>query len=155
MTIRKKALGFTAIAVVAARGAGRLQLNRRQEGGRVRCSRCRRHRCSRRRRSGCRHTPQLTIAMVTHEAPGDSFWDKVRAGAGHRRQGQHRPEVLERPDGAWRGNLGAECRRQQGGQDHVTLLSPDTMKDSMAAAKSAGIPTVARCGRLLTRTVSS
>ena len=24
---------------------------------------------------------QYTIAMVTHEAPGDSFWDKVRAGA--------------------------------------------------------------------------
>ena len=22
-----------------------------------------------------------TIAMVTHEAPGDSFWDKIRAGA--------------------------------------------------------------------------
>jgi simple sugar transport system substrate-binding protein len=24
---------------------------------------------------------QYTIAMVTHEAPGDSFWDKIRAGA--------------------------------------------------------------------------
>ena len=23
----------------------------------------------------------LTIAMITHEAPGDTFWDKIRAGA--------------------------------------------------------------------------
>ena len=22
-----------------------------------------------------------TIAMVTHEAPGDTFWDKIRSGA--------------------------------------------------------------------------
>ena len=26
-------------------------------------------------------TPNYTIAMVTHEAPGDTFWDKIRAGA--------------------------------------------------------------------------
>ena len=24
---------------------------------------------------------QYTIAMITHEQPGDSFWDKIRAGA--------------------------------------------------------------------------
>ena len=24
---------------------------------------------------------RITIAMVTHEAPGDTFWDKIRAGA--------------------------------------------------------------------------
>ena len=23
----------------------------------------------------------LTFAMITHEPPGDSFWDKIRAGA--------------------------------------------------------------------------
>jgi len=27
------------------------------------------------------NTKRLTIAMVTHESPGDSFWDKIRAGA--------------------------------------------------------------------------
>jgi simple sugar transport system substrate-binding protein len=26
-------------------------------------------------------TERFTIAMVTHEAPGDTFWDKIRAGA--------------------------------------------------------------------------
>jgi simple sugar transport system substrate-binding protein len=27
------------------------------------------------------NTPKLTIAMVTHETPGDTFWDKIKAGA--------------------------------------------------------------------------
>ena len=27
------------------------------------------------------HTPRVTIAMITHEVPGDSFWDLVRKGA--------------------------------------------------------------------------
>ena len=26
-------------------------------------------------------TPRMTIAMITHEVPGDSFWDLVRKGA--------------------------------------------------------------------------
>ena len=26
-------------------------------------------------------SPSLTIAMVTHEAPGSTFWDRIRAGA--------------------------------------------------------------------------
>lgn len=31
--------------------------------------------------AGTADTPRMTIAMVTHEAPGDSFWDLVRKGA--------------------------------------------------------------------------
>ena len=27
------------------------------------------------------NTPRVTIAMVTHEAPGDTFWDLIRKGA--------------------------------------------------------------------------
>jgi simple sugar transport system substrate-binding protein len=27
------------------------------------------------------NTPKLTIAMITHETPGDTFWDKIKAGA--------------------------------------------------------------------------
>src|SRR5512139_966454 len=26
-------------------------------------------------------TPRMTIAMITHEVPGDSFWDLIRKGA--------------------------------------------------------------------------
>ena len=27
------------------------------------------------------NTPRATIAMITHEVPGDSFWDLIRKGA--------------------------------------------------------------------------
>ena len=38
------------------------------------------------RRSG------YTFAMVTHETPGDTFWDKIKAGARAGGQGhRHRP----------------------------------------------------------------
>ena len=30
---------------------------------------------------GTADTPRVTIAMVTHEVPGDSFWDLIRKGA--------------------------------------------------------------------------
>jgi simple sugar transport system substrate-binding protein len=30
---------------------------------------------------GTADTPRVTIAMITHEVPGDSFWDLVRKGA--------------------------------------------------------------------------
>ena len=90
MTIRKKALGLTAVAVAAALALAGLQQHRwrgRQfqpprpppgTGG------------TGRRWRGCRH-PATTIAMITHETPGDTFWDKIRSGArGRGRQGQHR-----------------------------------------------------------------
>jgi simple sugar transport system substrate-binding protein len=31
--------------------------------------------------SGDSGAPSFTIAMVTHEAPGSTFWDRIRAGA--------------------------------------------------------------------------
>ena len=31
--------------------------------------------------AGSADTPRATIAMITHEVPGDSFWDLVRKGA--------------------------------------------------------------------------
>ena len=39
-----------------------------------------------------------TIAMVTHETPGDTFWDKIKSGAEQAaKRLRHRPEVLQRP----------------------------------------------------------
>ena len=31
--------------------------------------------------AGKASTPQMTVALVTHQAPGDTFWDIVRKGA--------------------------------------------------------------------------
>ena len=82
MTIRTKALGLTAVAVAAAlalagcSSTGGAAANSTTEaapaggsgtaaagGGAV------------------ADTPNYTIAMVTHETPGDTFWDKIRSGA--------------------------------------------------------------------------
>ena len=38
-----------------------------------------------------------TIAMVTHETPGDSFWDKIRAGAEQAAKDTGSAAVLQRP----------------------------------------------------------
>ena len=57
----------------------------------------------------------LTIAMITHEQAGDTFWDKIRAGAQDAAQGaRHRPEVLQQRERARAGHAGAERDRQQG-----------------------------------------
>src|SRR6478735_10768141 len=118
MTIRKKALGLTAVAAgtgAAASGGGAVA-----------------------------DTPQLTIAMVTHEAPGDSFWDKVRAGAQVAAAKDNIDlKYSNDPTGPGEATLVQNAVDSKVDGIAVTLLSPDTMKDSMAAAKSAGIPTVA------------
>ncbi len=31
--------------------------------------------------AGTADTPRVTVAMITHEVPGDSFWDLIRKGA--------------------------------------------------------------------------
>jgi simple sugar transport system substrate-binding protein len=31
--------------------------------------------------AGKANTPEMTIAMITHNAPGDTFWDIIRKGA--------------------------------------------------------------------------
>ena len=31
--------------------------------------------------AGQANTPRATVAMITHEVPGDSFWDLIRKGA--------------------------------------------------------------------------
>ena len=46
--------------------------------------------------AGHANTPHYTIAMITHAAPGDTFWDIIRARRDRRgRQGQHHAQVLQ------------------------------------------------------------
>ena len=59
-------------------------------------------------------TPRMTIAMITHEVPGDSFWDLIRKGAETAAQeGQHRAALFERSRGAQPGQPGADRDRQR------------------------------------------
>ena len=42
---------------------------------------------------------QLTIAMITHAQPGDTFWDIIRKGAERgRKEGQCEADLPSRPD---------------------------------------------------------
>ena len=62
-----------------------------------------------------RDTPRMTVAMITHEVPGDSFWDLIRKGAeAAAEEGQHRAALLERSGGAEPGQPGSERHRQRG-----------------------------------------
>ena len=60
MTIRKKALGLTAVAVAAVLALDRLQQHRWQEGGRFRRRRGGRHRSTRAAAAGRLPTPRVT-----------------------------------------------------------------------------------------------
>jgi simple sugar transport system substrate-binding protein len=88
-------------------------------------------------------TERFTIAMITHEAPGDTFWDKIRAGA---------------EDAAAKDNIelkysnDTEAGRQatliqnavDSGVDAiaVTMSKPEPLTPAIQAAIDAGIPVV-------------
>jgi simple sugar transport system substrate-binding protein len=88
-------------------------------------------------------TPPLTIAMITHEAPGDSFWDKIRSGA----------QVAAAKDNVdLKYSSDPQSDRQatliQNAIDSdvdgiaVTLANPDALSEAVGAARDAGIPVV-------------
>ncbi len=81
MTIRKK-------SPRADRGRGgrgacadRLQRHRRRAAAESSGRGGGRHRSTASGGGAVADTPNFTIAMITHETPGDTFWDKIRAGA--------------------------------------------------------------------------
>jgi simple sugar transport system substrate-binding protein len=87
---------------------------------------------------------QYTIAMVTHEAPGDSFWDKVRAGAQ-----QAAKELNVDLKYSNNNDAGQQATLVQNGIDSkvdgiaVTLAYADQVGPAAQKAVQAGIPTVA------------
>ena len=82
MTIRKKALGLTAIAVVAALALTACSATGGKKAAESAAAAAAGTGAPASGGGAVADTPRFTIAMVTHEAPGDSFWDKVRAGVG-------------------------------------------------------------------------
>lgn len=89
-------------------------------------------------------TERYTIAMVTHEAPGDSFWDKVRAGAEVAAAKDNiELKYSADPTAAGEANLIQNAVDSQVDGLAVTLLQPDAMKGAVGAAVDAGIPVVA------------
>jgi simple sugar transport system substrate-binding protein len=89
-------------------------------------------------------TKRLTIAMVTHESPGDSFWDKIRAGA----QAAAAKDNIDLkysadPDAGKQAGLIQAAIASKVDGIATTLATPAALSGSVKAALAAGIPTIA------------
>ncbi|QQM44860.1 sugar ABC transporter substrate-binding protein [Streptomyces liliifuscus] len=93
--------------------------------------------------AGKADTPRMKVAMITHAAPGDTFWDLIRKGA-ETAAAKDNVELVysSNPDSAKQANLVQNAIDQKVDGIAVTLAKPDAMKSAVAKAKAAGIPVV-------------
>jgi simple sugar transport system substrate-binding protein len=84
-----------------------------------------------------------TIAMITHETPGDTFWDKIKAGA---QQAAKDTGVTLKysndPDAAKQAVLIQNAVDSKVNGIATTLVTPDALAGSVKAATNAKIPVV-------------
>lgn len=94
--------------------------------------------------AGQANTPRATVAMITHEVPGDSFWDLIRKGA----QAAADKDNIELrysndPEAPNQANL-VQTAIDSGVQGiALTLAKPDAMAPAVKAAIAKDIPVVA------------
>lgn len=87
---------------------------------------------------------RYTIAMITHEVPGDTFWDKVRNGAQEAaRQLNIDLRYSSNPDQSQEATLVNNAVDSKVNGIAVTLAFPDAVGPAAQSAIQAGIPTVA------------
>ena len=93
--------------------------------------------------AGSAGTPPLDVALITHSAEGDTFWDVVRAGA---EQAAAKDNIDLTYAASPEGGEQAELVRQavDRGVDGIvtTLAKPDAMRAAVQEATAAGIPVV-------------
>jgi simple sugar transport system substrate-binding protein len=93
--------------------------------------------------AGRANTPEVTIAMITHEAPGDAFWDRIRKGA-EAAAAKDNVKLLyfNDPQAPKQAELVQNAIDQ--GVDAIasTLSNPDALTPLMKKATDAGIPVV-------------
>ena len=86
---------------------------------------------------------QITVALVTHAAPGDAFWDVVKSGseAASKQEGV-KVTYAGDPDPARQSQLidNAVAQKVQG--IAVSMANPDGLKESIQKAIAAGIPVI-------------
>ncbi|MER5386426.1 substrate-binding domain-containing protein [Streptomyces sp. NPDC002688] len=93
--------------------------------------------------AGKANTPRMTVALVTHQAPGDTFWDIVRKGADAAAAKDNIRLVYSAdPSAGAQANLVQNAIDQKVDGIAITLAKPDAMKDVVSKATSAGIPVV-------------
>jgi simple sugar transport system substrate-binding protein len=88
-------------------------------------------------------TPRLKVAMITHAAPGDTFWDLVRKGAQAAAEKDNVELVYSSdPNGANQANLIQNAVDQKVDAITLTLAKPSAMQGAISKAKAAGIPVI-------------
>jgi simple sugar transport system substrate-binding protein len=88
-------------------------------------------------------TPRMTVALVTHQAPGDTFWDIVRKGAEAAAAKDNIKLVYSAdPDAGRQANLVQNAVDQKVDGIAVTLAKPGALKAVVGKAVGAGIPVV-------------
>ncbi|WP_328875211.1 sugar ABC transporter substrate-binding protein [Streptomyces sp. NBC_00287] len=93
--------------------------------------------------AGKANTPRMTVALVTHQSPGDTFWDIVRKGAEAAAAKDNIKLIYSNdPSAGVQANLVQNAIDQKVDGIAVTLAKPDALKDVIAAAKAANIPVV-------------
>lgn len=87
---------------------------------------------------------ERTIAFITHEAPGDTFWTIVRNGA-EEAATRHNVELVysNSPEAAEQANLVQNAIDSDVDGIAVTMSKPDAMAPAVQQATQAGIPVVA------------
>jgi simple sugar transport system substrate-binding protein len=86
----------------------------------------------------------LTVAMITHEAPGDSFWDKIRSGAEQAAKDTGvQLKYSNNPDSGQEATLVQNAIDSKVNGIAVTLAYPDAVGPAAQKAVQAGIPVVA------------
>ncbi|BCL26924.1 substrate-binding domain-containing protein [Streptomyces aurantiacus] len=85
----------------------------------------------------------IKVALITHSAEGDKFWERVRKGA----EAAAAKDGIELsyqsdPEAAGQAKLVREAIADKVDGIALTLAKPEAMKSAVAAAKAAGIPVV-------------
>jgi simple sugar transport system substrate-binding protein len=88
--------------------------------------------------------PRATVALITHQSPGDTFWDLVRRGAeAAAAKDNVELQYSHDPDAAAQANLVRSAVSGKVAGIAVTLAEPAVMAPAVQTAVAAGIPVVA------------
>jgi simple sugar transport system substrate-binding protein len=88
-------------------------------------------------------TPRMTVAFITHAAPGDNFWDIVRKGAeAAAAKDNIQLRYASDADGGGQATLVQNAIDSKVDAIAVTLAKPDALAEVVHKAEAAGIPVV-------------
>ena len=148
MKIRTKAIGFTAVAVAAA-----LSLSACSSTGGAQTSSTSAGSSAAGGSAGgsaapagggaVANTKNYTIAMITHETPGDTFWDKIKAGAqAAAAKDNITLKYSNDPQAAGQSTLIQNAVDSKVDGIATTLVTPDALSGAVKTAVDAKIPVV-------------